>query len=125
MIEAGAALQATARQVLGISLYEEQLLAGLALTRGGRRRNAYWRRQDICRCAAAMMQVLAGGQAHIATTNAYLARRDFDLLQPLFAGLGVSVGLLTDGASLEAKRAVYDCDVVYGAGYEFGFDFFT
>ena len=37
--------------------------------------------------------------------------------------LGVSVSLLPERAATDRKRAAYLCDVTYGTGYEFGFDY--
>ena len=69
------------------------------------------------------MHALTGRGVHIATPNAYLAQRDCEWLSPAFRALGVQVGLLEDQASAEAKHAAYLCDVTYGTGYEFGFDY--
>ena len=75
-------------------------------------------------CApAAYLHGLTGRGVHIATPNAYLAQRDYEWLSPAFRALGVQVGLLADQASAEAKHAAYLCDVTYGTGYEFGFDY--
>jgi preprotein translocase subunit SecA len=57
------------------------------------------------------------------TPNAYLAGRDFALLAPVYQALGMSAGLLPEGAPMAEKRAAYDCDITYGTGYEFGFDY--
>ncbi|MEE9603911.1 MAG: preprotein translocase subunit SecA, partial [Thermoguttaceae bacterium] len=66
---------------------------------------------------------LSGGGAHVMTVNAYLAQRDFELLSPLYSLLGVSVGSLQADAQPDEKEAAYACDITYGPGYEFGFDY--
>jgi preprotein translocase subunit SecA len=45
------------------------------------------------------------------------------MLAPVYRSLGCSVGLLPENASTERKRAAYACDITYGTGYEFGFDY--
>jgi preprotein translocase subunit SecA len=122
-IDAAAALQTAARRAIGIELYDEQLLAGLVLSRGAVAEMQTGEGKTYAAALPAFVQTLAGKRVHVATPNSYLARRDCELLRPLFETLGVSVGLLPEASSLEAKRAIYDSDVVYGTGYEFGFDF--
>jgi preprotein translocase subunit SecA len=55
--------------------------------------------------------------------NAYLAERDYEEVRPLLERLGLSIGLISDDAEPEEKRAAYACDVTYGTGYIFGFDY--
>jgi preprotein translocase subunit SecA len=71
----------------------------------------------------AFVHALTGRGVHVVTANRYLAGRDQQWLQPVYACLGVSVGLIGQQESLRAKLAAYACDVTYGPGYEFGFDY--
>jgi preprotein translocase subunit SecA len=71
----------------------------------------------------AFVHALGGGSVHVMTTNTYLAQRDFTLLAPVFELLGQRAGLLIPGQSRDEKRRAYQCQVVYGPGYEFGFDY--
>jgi preprotein translocase subunit SecA len=122
-IEAAALLQAAAHQTLGIALYDVQLLAGLILARGAIAEMHTGEGKTYTAALPAFMQYLAGRPVHIATVNAYLAGRDEQTLRPLLTALGMSVALLPEATPLTAKRQVYACDVVYGTGYEFGFDY--
>src|SRR3569623_530339 len=45
------------------------------------------------------------------------------MLAPVDRLMGYSVGVLDDGPA-SSKRAAYRCDITYGTGYEFGFDYF-
>ena len=72
---------------------------------------------------AAYLHALTGRGVHVATPNAYLAQRDFELLAPAFRILGMAVGLLPERGAVDLKRAAYLCDVTYAAGYELGFDY--
>lgn len=72
---------------------------------------------------AAAAFALQGRHVHVATPNHYLAARDRAWLEPAFRLLGLDVALLPEGANPAAKRAAYACHVVYGSGYEFGFDY--
>ena len=55
--------------------------------------------------------------------NAYLAERDEQALKPAFQLLGITSGLLRGRDDDTARQRAYQCDVTYGAGYEFGFDY--
>jgi preprotein translocase subunit SecA len=122
-IEAAAALQVAAQRALGITLYDEQLLAGLVMARGAIAEMQTGEGKTYAAALPALIRALSGRSVHVATPNSYLAQRDCNLLRPVFETLGVSIGLLPERTPLNAKRAIYECDVVYGTGYEFGFDY--
>jgi preprotein translocase subunit SecA len=71
---------------------------------------------------AYLLSVLGRG-VHVATTNDYLAQRDHDELSPFFDRLGVRVGMLQKPGNDRNNRLACECDVTYGPGYQFGFDF--
>ena len=86
-----------------------------------------WKRGEgktFAAAPAAIVSALSGKQVHVATTNAYLAQRDFKLLNPAFALLEIQATLLPEqGADEREKEAAYAQEVIYGTGYEFGFDY--
>jgi preprotein translocase subunit SecA len=112
-----------ARRTLNISLYDVQLLAGLALVRGAIAEMQTGEGKTLAAALPAVSAALRGRGVHVMTVNRYLAQRDYHWLAPLFARLGVSAGLLEEGASSAEKRRAYACDITYGPGYEFGFDY--
>jgi preprotein translocase subunit SecA len=122
-IEASALMREVLRRACGVELYDEQLLAALILASGHVAEMQTGEGKTLACAPAAYLHGLTGRGVHIATPNAYLAQRDFDLLLPAYRMLGVSVSLLPERASAERKRAAYLCDVTYGTGYEFGFDY--
>jgi preprotein translocase subunit SecA len=112
-----------ARRVLGIELYPVQLLGGLALSRGSIAEMQTGEGKTFAAMLPASLLALAGGGVHVATVNAYLARRDYELLRPTYQLLGFSVGLVDAETDSPAKRVAYAADITYGPGYEFGFDY--
>jgi preprotein translocase subunit SecA len=112
-----------ARRVLDVDYYDVQLEAGLALAAPAIAEMQTGEGKTLTAALPAMLHALGGRGVHVATPNAYLARRDHGLVEPLFALLGVRAGLLPEAATTEAKAAAYACDVTYGTGYEFGFDY--
>ncbi|MGE0607075.1 MAG: preprotein translocase subunit SecA [Pirellulales bacterium] len=112
-----------ARRTLGIELYDVQLLGGLALARGSIAEMQTGEGKTFTVLLPACIHALAGQGVHVMTVNAYLAARDFEQLLPVYQLLGFSAGLIDADADESAKRAAYACDITYGPGYEFGFDY--
>ena len=108
---------------LGMRYYDVQLLAGLVLATGSIAEMKTGEGKTIVSALPATLAATTGRGVHVATVNSYLAERDCELLSPVYGLLGLSIGLLRDGDSPTDKREAYACDVTYGTGYEFGFDF--
>jgi preprotein translocase subunit SecA len=114
--------QAVTRQ-LGLSLYPVQLAGAYAAALGWMIEMQTGEGKTLVAAAAATAAALCGSRVHVATTNAYLAGRDRASVQPVFELLGLGVGCLQDGMELPAIREAYEQPVVYGTGYQFGFDY--
>jgi preprotein translocase subunit SecA len=112
-----------ARRTLGITFYDVQLLAGLALARGMVAQMQTGEGKTFVAALPAFIHALTGRGVHVITANKYLAGRDFEWLAPVFQSLGVSAGLLGEQVPPHQKRAAYACEITYGTGYEFGFDY--
>lgn len=123
LVPAFALVVEAARRMLGINLYDVQLLGGLALSRGAIAEMQTGEGKTFAVLAPAFVHTLAGQGVHVMTVNAYLAARDYELLAPVYRLLGLSIGLLDAAADPHTKRAAYRCDITYGPGYEFGFDY--
>ena len=111
------------RRILSITLYDEQLLGGMALARGEIAEIPTGEGKTLVASLAAALFAARGRGVHVMTVNSYLANRDFELLQPVFAKLGLSTGLISDAVDPHSKSAAYRRDITYGPGYEFGFDY--
>ena len=122
-VEAFALMRDAIRRVHRVELYDVQLLAALILANGRVAEMQTGEGKTLSCAPAAYLHGLTGRGVHIATPNAYLAQRDFELLVPAFRLLGVSVGLLPEKVAADRKRVAYQCDVTYGTGYELGFDY--
>lgn len=112
-----------ARRVLGIDYYDVQVLAGLALSRRCIAEMQTGEGKTFVAAFPAFFFALAGRGVHVMTVNAYLSNRDCELLRPLYELLGMTVGNLKSEDPPDAKRAAYRCDITYGPGYEYGFDY--
>jgi preprotein translocase subunit SecA len=123
VVQAFALVYEATRRALGLKYFDVQLLAGLALARGSIAEMATGEGKTLAATLPAFLHSLCGWGVHIATPNAYLAERDFMLVEPILRLLGVTVGLVPESAKADQKRAAYACDITYATGYELGFDY--
>ncbi|GAA0439033.1 accessory Sec system translocase SecA2 [Lentibacillus halophilus] len=121
--EAFAVVREVSRRVLGLRHYDVQLIGGLVLLEGNISEMATGEGKTLVASLPSYLVALEGNGVHIITVNEYLARRDKDLIGQIHAFLGLDVGLNVAGLSPAEKQAAYQCDITYGVGNEFGFDF--
>ncbi|MEZ6040977.1 MAG: hypothetical protein R3C20_10750 [Planctomycetaceae bacterium] len=124
MLVAGLALVSEAlRRSKNIRLYDVQLLAVAALSRNRIAQMQTGEGKTFVGIAASGYLGMAGRGVHVITPNTYLAERDQSLAAPVLAELGMTAGLLPERVEAIQKFPAYDCDVTYGTGHEFGFDY--
>ena len=102
---------------------DEQLSAGLHLLENRVVEMQAGEGKTVAIAFAAIAHALKGQRVHIITANDYLAERDSRLLAPVYRSLGFSAGSILEAMDGAERRAAYQCDIVYGALREFGFDF--
>ena len=73
--------------------------------------------------AIAAVKTLLKRNVHVATTNTYLASRDLASMKETYDLLGITFGLLPDESNEDQSRRAYRQQIVYGPGYQFGFDY--
>ncbi len=59
---------------------------------------------------------------HIVTANEYLAQRDANWMEPLYKGLGLTVGLIMPQSGMQEKINAYQQHVVYSTARDIVFD---
>ena len=123
LVDAFALIGEAALRTLGIQFYDVQFQSGLALVRGVVAQMQTGEGKTFAAAFPAVVCSLAGRGAHIATSNAYLAERDCQQMTPLYECLGLSAGLTLTQRSQAEKHAAYQCDITYGPGCDFGFDY--
>ena len=111
------------RRTLGISLYDQQLVAASCLSNRTIAEMQTGEGKTLAVAPAAIVGGLAGQGVHVVNPNLYLAERDCHQLRPAFELLGMTVGLLPERCPDQEKRQAYGCDITYGTAYEFGFDY--
>lgn len=72
---------------------------------------------------AATAMAATGAAVHVVSTNDYLAQRDCEEMQPLFAFFGLSAGYVIGGMEDVLRRPAYRHPICYVAGKELVFDY--
>lgn len=118
-----ALVREAARRTIGLAHYRVQLLAGLVLLDGKLAEMKTGEGKTLTITAPAAVLALEGKGVHVVTANEYLARRDAELMRPVYEKLGLTVSFIAAEQTTAEKKAAYACDITYGVGSEFGFDY--
>lgn len=109
-------------RILGLRPYLVQIMGALAMSDGKIAEMATGEGKTL---TAAMPLAWHGLQhrAHAMTVNDYLARRDAQLLEPLYDALSLSVNYLQNDMGHELRQLAYQANIVYGTPSQFVFDY--
>lgn len=118
-----ALVRAVATQTLGLTPFDVQVMGGWVLLHGMVAEMHTGEGKTLTATFPACAMALAGVPVHIVTVNDYLAQRDAAAMGPLYQALGLRVGTVVHGMSLEARQAAYACDVTYCTNKELAFDY--
>jgi preprotein translocase subunit SecA len=148
LIDAFATVREVSKRTLGLRHYDVQLIGAIVLHQGKIAEMRTGEGKTLSATMPLYLNALEGRGVHLITVNDYLARRDARWMAPIFAFLGLSIGVLqtgqqTDGSqtgymvdlekesahedqhqlvAVERKNA-YAADITYGTNNEFGFDY--
>ncbi|MGA0839099.1 MAG: preprotein translocase subunit SecA [Pseudomonadales bacterium] len=121
--EAFAAVREAAVRSKGMRHFDVQLIGGITLHEGRIAEMRTGEGKTLVATLAAYLNALPGRGVHVVTVNDYLARRDATWMGPIYAALGLSVGVVQSRQPPQEKRAAYQSDITYGTNNEFGFDY--
>jgi preprotein translocase subunit SecA len=110
-------------RLLGKRHHRVQLEAGLAMIEGRLAEMRTGEGKTLTALLPAISYALSGRPVHVVTVNDYLAKRDADLLQPVYAAFGLTIGIVQAGQSSDERRQIYAADVVYSTNKELVFDY--
>lgn len=122
-VEAFSLVREACRRTLGMRHYDVQILAGSALCERTVVEMQTGEGKSLTAVLPLYVYALYGRGSLLATSNDYLARRDADGFRPPMTMLGLTIDAITAESRPEQRRAAYRCDITYGTGKEFGFDF--
>ena len=104
--EAFALVKEAARRVLGYSHYDVQLIGGIALHRGYIAEMKTGEGKTLVSTTAAYLNALTGQGVHVVTVNDYLAERDSEWMGQIHRMLGLSVGCVLAGMSMDERLSL-------------------
>lgn len=120
--ESFALIRETSARVLGMPHYDVQIIGGLVLNQGKIAEMRTGEGKTLVSTLSSYINSILG-QVHIVTVNDYLAKRDCEIVKPIFDFLNVSINYLQDNFDNNQRKDVYEADVVYGTSSQFGFDY--
>ncbi|MFQ3649954.1 MAG: preprotein translocase subunit SecA [Gemmataceae bacterium] len=112
-----------AERFLKMRPYDVQLAAGAVMHKGALAELATGEGKTLSASLPVFLNALLGKGVHVTTVNDYLARRDAELMAPIYNGLGLTVGALQQPMGEQDRIKMYKCDITYGTASDFGFDF--
>ena len=110
-------------RLLGQRHFPVQLTGGFALLKGMLAEMSTGEGKTLTATLPAGTAALAGLPTHVVTVNDYLAERDAELMRPVYAMLGLTVGVVKGGMSLADRQKAYGCDITYCTNKELAFDY--
>jgi len=123
LVEAFALVREAIRRVLKLHPFDVQLIGGIAMQQGKLAEMRTGEGKTLTAVFPACLNALSEKGVHVLTFNDYLARRDAKWMGPVYEFLGLSVGFVQEGMSIEERKKAYQSDLTYLTAKEAGFDF--
>ncbi len=142
--EAYALVRESSSRTLGQRHFDVQIMAGIVLHQGKIAEQKTGEGKTLTATLPLYLNSLTGKGVSLVTPNEYLARHGAGWMGPVYDYLGLSVGVIMQerafvfdpnfsGNEFEdtysihlrevSRQQAYQCDVIYGTNYEFGFDY--
>lgn len=123
LVEAFAVCREASKRVLNMRQYRVQLMGGIVLHRSKIAQMRTGEGKTLVAVAPVYLNALTEKGVHVVTVNDYLAKRDKELMEPIYNFLGLSVGVILNGQEPDERREQYRCDITYATNNELGFDY--
>src|SRR3990167_9204363 len=121
--ESFAVVREASRRTLGLRHFDVQLIGGIVLHEGKIAEMRTGEGKTLVATLPAYLNALTEKGVHIITVNDYLAKRDAEWMGPIYALLGLTVGVNLSNMGPLEKRSAYAADITYGTNNEYGFDY--
>lgn len=121
--EAFAVAREASKRVLGMRQYRVQLIGGIVLHQGKIAEMRTGEGKTLVAVAPVYLNALSEKGVHVVTVNDYLAKRDKELMEPIYKFLGLTAGVIISGQEQLERKEQYKFDITYGTNNEFGFDY--
>ena len=123
VVEIFALAAVVSQRVLGLRMFDVQILGALALQKGQIAEMQTGEGKTLAAVPAVIWYALNGRGVHVLTANDYLARRDAMWMGPIYDWFGLSVAHISQDMATGSRRAAYLSDVTYATANEVGFDY--
>ena len=121
--DAFATVVETIYRVLGLKMFDVQILGGIALHYGKIAEMKTGEGKTIVSTLPAYLNCLQTSGVHVVTVNDYLAKRDAEWVKEVYKFLKISVGLIQQDMSISERQLNYACNIIYVTNSELGFDY--
>ena len=121
--EAFAVVREAGKRTLQMRLFDVQMVGGITLHEGRIAEMRTGEGKTLVATLALYLNALTAQGVHLVTVNDYLAKWGRQWMGPLYEALGMTIGVVYSGQSLDEKKAAYRADITYGTNNEFGFDY--
>jgi preprotein translocase subunit SecA len=123
VVETFALVAVVAERVLGLRMFDVQILGALGLVRGHVVEMQTGEGKTLAAVPAVVWLARSGRGVHVLTANDYLARRDATWVGGIYEWFGLSVAHISQSMLAAERRAAYLCDITYATANEVGFDY--
>ncbi|MEZ0250272.1 MAG: preprotein translocase subunit SecA [Methylobacteriaceae bacterium] len=121
--EAFALIREMSGRVKGQRHYGVQMMGAAAILDGRVAQMATGEGKTLTATLAAGAAALAGLPVHVVTVNDYLAERDAEEMRPLYAALGLTVGVIKEKQERPERAQAYGCHITYCTNKDLAFDY--
>ena len=112
-----------ASRVLGVQMFDEQILGAVELANGKVIEMQTGEGKTLAAVPAVVWYARGGEGVHVLTANDYLAKRDAEWMGGIYRWMGLSVASIDQATTTSERRAAYRADVTYATANEVGFDY--
>ena len=123
IIDTFAVVREAAGRTLGKRHYDVQLYGGWLMINGMLAEMQTGEGKTLTTSLPACTAALSGIPVHVITANDYLAKRDCEILEPLYQRLGLSASWVIDGMTPEECQKAYQADIVHTTNKQITFDY--
>ena len=123
LIEAIALVREAVWRVLNLHPFDVQIIGGMVLHQGKLAEMQTGEGKTLAAVFPVYLNALTGKGVHVLTFNDYLARRDTLWMGPIYEFLGLRVGFVQEGMSINDRQKAYQSDITYLTAKESGFDY--
>lgn len=123
LVEVFALTREMALRTLGLRPFDVQLIGAMALHDANIAEMKTGEGKTLVAPLCVVLNAFTGKGVHVVTVNDYLARRDAKWMEPLYQGMGCTVGVIYAFMDPAERKNAYECDITYGTNSEFGFDY--